>query len=159
MRALSPSALSAVAGITSLIATVKGLSSAFSTAIANYSHFEKMQMGLETFFQSAEKGKSKFEELRKLSNETTFGVDELTDAFTQMANVGVNTDTIKDKLIMLGDLAQGDKNKFAELVSVYSKIQSTGKAGAMQLQQIAQRGIPIYNILKKIGVQGTATGD
>ena len=116
-------------------------------------------MGLTTFFQDADKGKAKFEELRKLSNETTFGVDELTDSFTQLANVGVQVDTIKDKMIMLGNVAQGDKNKFAELTSIYAKINSTGKAGALQLQQIASRGIPIYDMLKKIGVQGTASAE
>ena len=127
--------------------------------LGTYSHFESMQMGLETFFQDADKGKQKFEELRKLSNETTFGVDELTNSFTQLANVGVNVDTINDKLVMLGNIANGDKNKFADLVSVYSKIMSTGKAGSMQLQQLAMRGVPIYDMLKKIGVQGTATGE
>lgn len=150
--------MTAVAGITALVGTVKTLTSALGGAIDNYAHFEKLQMGLTTFFQDADKGKAKFEELRKLSNETTFGVDELTDSFTQLANVGVKVDTITGKLTMLGDLAQGDKAKFAELTSIYAKIQSTGKAGALQLQQIASRGIPIYDILKKIGVQGTATG-
>ena len=128
-------------------------------AIANYSHFESMQKGLETFFQDADKGKAKFEELRKMSNETTFGVDELANSFTQLANVGVDVDTIRDKLMMLGDVSQGNKQKFAELVSIYSKIQSTGKAGSEQLQMLAMRGLPIYDILKKIGVQGTATGE
>lgn len=159
MKALSPSSLAAVAGITALIGTVKALTGAFSSAIANYAHFEKMQMGLTTFFQDADKGKAKFEELRKLSNETTFGVDELTDSFTQLANVGVNVDTIKDKLVMLGNVSQGDKEKFADLVSVYSKINAVGKASSMQLQQIAMRGVPIYDILKKIGVTGTASAE
>ena len=118
-----------------------------------------MQKGLETFFQDADKGKAKFEELRKMSNETTFGVDELANSFTQLANVGVDVDTIRDKLMMLGDVSQGNKQKFAELVSIYSKIQSTGKAGSEQLQMLAMRGLPIYDILKKIGVQGTATGE
>ena len=128
-------------------------------AIANYSHFESIQKGLETFFQDADKGKAKFEELRKMSNETTFGVDELANSFTQLANVGVDVDTIRDKLMMLGDVSQGNKQNFAELVSIYSKIQSTGKAGSEQLQMLAMRGLPIYDILKKIGVQGTATGE
>lgn len=116
-----------------------------------------MQKGLEQFFQSADKGKEKFEELRKLSNETTFGVDELTNSFTQLANVGVNVDTIEDKLVMLGNIAGGDKEKFADLVAIYSKVQSTGRATGLQLQQIASRGIPIYDTLKKIGVQGNAS--
>lgn len=159
MRGLSPSALTAVAGVTALVASFKGLTSTMKVALDNFSHFESMQKGLETFFQSADKGKAKFEELRKLSNETTFGVDELADSFTQLANVGVNVDTINDKLMMLGDISGGNKQKFAELVQIYAKIQSTGKAGAMQIQQLASRGVPIYDMLKKIGVQGTATGE
>lgn len=151
------------AGVVGLVKAFKGLVTGLkqvaSLSVQNYSSFESMQKGLETFFQSAEKGKSKFEELRKLSNQTTFGVDELADSFTQLANVGMAVDTINEKLMMLGDLSGGNKMKFAELVSVYSKIQSTGKAGSMQLQQIATKGIPIYDMLKKIGVEGTATAN
>lgn len=155
--------LATSAGVAGLVKAFKGLVSGLkqvaSLSIQNYSSFESMQKGLETFFQSAEKGKSKFEELRKLSNQTTFGVDELADSFTQLANVGMAVDTINEKLMMLGDLSGGNKMKFAELVSVYSKIQSTGKAGSMQLEQIATKGIPIYDMLKKIGVEGTATAN
>lgn len=158
MRSLSPSALSAVAGVTALIGTLNKLKGISSQIIGNFSHFESLQAGLETFFQSADKGRAKFEELRKLSNETTFGVDELTQSFTELANVGVDVDTINSKLMMLGNISGGNKQKFAELVSIYSKIQSTGKATAIQLQQLASRGIPIYDMLKQIGVSGQATG-
>lgn len=133
------------------------MASVARTAIGNFSHFESLQSGLETFFQSAEKGKAKFEELRKLSNETTFGVDELTDSFTQLANVGVPVDDINNQLTMLGNIAGGSKEKFADLVSIFAKINSTGKAGSMQLQQLATRGVPIYTMLKEIGVTGQAT--
>lgn len=158
VSALSPSALSAVAGITALIGTVKSLRGALGGALDSYSRFESMEKALGTFFQDAGRGKQVFEDLRRLSNETTFGVDELASSFTQLANVGVEVDSINDRLVMLGNISGGDKSKFSELVSIYAKIQSTGKAGAMQLQQIAQRGIPIYDVLRKIGVQGTATG-
>lgn len=163
MNQFNVNLLATSAGVVGLVKAFKGLVSGLkqvaSLSIQNYSSFESMQKGLETFFQSAEKGKSKFEELRKLSNQTTFGVDELADSFTQLANVGMAVDTINEKLMMLGDLSGGNKAKFAELVSVYSKIQSVGKAGSMQLQQIATKGIPIYDMLKKIGVEGTATAN
>lgn len=163
MKNFSLSALASVAGVASLIRAfqglVGGLKSIASESLNSYSHFESLQKGLETFYQSADLGKEKFEELRKMSNETTFGVDDLTSSFTQLANVGADLDTINDKLFMLGNMAGGSKEKFADLTSVYSKIISTGKAGAEQLQQIATRGIPIYDVLKKIGVQGTATSE
>lgn len=162
MNQFNLATLATSAGVLGLVKALQGLYAGLRNvaqqSIQNYAHFESMQKGLETFFQSADKGKSKFEELRKLSNTTTFGVDELANSFTQLANVGVEVDSINDKLMMLGNISQGDKTKFAELVSIYAKIQSTGKAGSMQIQQLAARGIPIYDMLKKIGVQGTATG-
>lgn len=163
MSQFNLSAIAASAGVLGLLKAVNGLVSGLSglakQSIQAYSHFESMQKGLETFFQSADKGKEKFDELRKFSNETTFGVDELANAFTQLANVGADVDTITDKLTMIGNISGGDKQKFADLVSIYSKILSTGKAGSEQIQMLAMRGVPIYDMLKKIGVQGSATGE
>ena len=163
MNQFNMSVLASSAGVLGLVKAfnglIGGLRSVATQSIQVYSHFESMQKGLETFFQSADKGKAKFDELRKFSNETTFGVDELASAFIQLANVGADVDTITQKLTMLGNLSGGDKQKFADLVSIYSKILSVGKAGSEQIQQLAMRGIPINDMLKKIGVTGTATGE
>lgn len=123
------------------------------------SHFEQTEKGLETVLQSASKGQMLFEDLRKFSFSTTFGIDELASASTQLLNVGVSQNNLKDQLRMLGDLAQGDKTKFAELTAIVAKIESTGKAGAMQLNQLALRGIPIKKVLEEMGVTGVATAD
>ena len=123
------------------------------------SQFEQTQKALETVTQSAEKGKKLFEDLRKFSFDTTFGVDELANASSQLLNVGVSTSVLQKDLKMLGDLAQGDKVKFQELTSIFAKIQSTGKASSMQLQQLALRGIPINKTLKEMGVTGTASAE
>lgn len=159
MNKFNMTAIAGTAGVLGLLKAFQGLANGVKNVISNYSHFESMQKGLETFFQSADKGKEKFEELRKLSNETTFGVDELANSFTQLANVGTDVDTINDKLMMLGNISGGNKQKFAELVSIYSKILSVGKAGSEQIQMLAMRGVPIYDMLKKMGIQGTASAD
>lgn len=163
MNMLNPSYLAQVAGIGALVGAYTQLIGAMTKfaqqSIKTYSAFEKIQTELSTFYGDANKGKSTFEDLRKLSNSTTFGVDELASSFTQLANSGVAVDSINDKLVMLGNIAGGSKQKFAELTSIYSKIASTGKAGAMQLQQLALRGIPIRKVLQEMGVQGVATAD
>lgn len=158
-NALSPSSLAAVAGVTALISAVKSLVGVGSEIINVTSQFEQTQKSLETVLQSAEKGQALFEDLRKFSFDTTFGVDELASASSQLLNVGVGVEKLQGQLKMLGDLAQGDKNKFAELTSIFAKVQSTGKASAMQLQQFALRGIPIIQTLKDMGVQGTASAE
>lgn len=160
---INDGALKAAAGTAALAAAamklVSSLSESARSALQTYSHFEQMENGLATVFQSAEKGKAVFEDLRAFSFKTTFGVDELADAATQLYNVGLAEDEVKGKLAMLGDLAGGQKQKFAELVSIYGKIVSTGQAGSMQMQQLALRGIPINQVLKEMGVAGTASAE
>lgn len=160
---INDGALKAAAGTAALTAAamklVSSLGEAGMSALKMYSHFEQMENGLSTVFQSAEKGKAVFEDLRAFSFKTTFGVDELADAATQLYNVGMAEDDVKGKLAMLGDLAGGQKQKFAELVSIYGKIVSTGQAGSMQMQQLALRGIPIKQVLQDMGVVGTASAE
>ena len=156
---LNITSLSAVAGVTALVGAVHKLFDAFSQVTNMASHFEDVQTGLTTVLQSADRGKELFEDLRKLSFETTFGMDELASSATQFLNSGMKLKNVNKNLLMLGDLAQGDKMKFAELSSIYSKILSTGKAGAMQIQQFALRGVPLRDTLKEMGVVGVASAE
>lgn len=123
------------------------------------SHFETVQTELGTVLQDAEKGAKLFEDLRKFSFDTTFGVDELADASKQLLNAGESVSSLNSELKMLGDLAGGSKQKFAELTSIYSKVLTTGRATSIQLQQFNLRGIPITKTLKEMGVTGVASAE
>lgn len=142
-----------------MVGAVKSLIGTASKIVNVTSQFEQTQKSLETVLQSAEKGKELFEDLRKFSFDTTFGVDELASASSQLLNAGASVKTLQKDLKMLGDLAQGDKMKFQELTSIFAKIQNTGKATSMQLQQLALRGIPIQKTLQEMGVTGVASAE
>lgn len=160
---LSPSSVAAAAGLASVLVAYKKITGAMASfvtgAMSSYAAFEQIESGLQGVLKSADMGTEMFEELRKFSNETTFGVDTLANAASQLLSVGESESGLKRTLLEIGNIANGDTNRFNELVSIYAKIQNVGKAGSEQLQQLALRGVPIYQYLKKIGVQGTATGD
>ena len=160
---LSPSSVAAAAGLASVLVAYKKITGAMASfvtgAMSSYAAFEQIESGLQGVLKSADRGTEMFEELRKFSNETTFGVDTLANAASQLLSVGESESGLKRTLLEIGNIANGDTNRFNELVSIYAKIQNVGKAGSEQLQQLALRGVPIYQYLKKIGVQGTATGD
>ena len=158
-KLLSPTALAAAAGVGAIVAAVKTLVGFGGQIINVASQFEQVQTSLKTVLGDSDRAAMMFEDLRKFSFKTTFGVDQLADASSQLLNVGVSTSALQKDLQMLGDLAQGDKAKFQELTSIFAKIQSTGKATSMQLQQIALRGIPITQTLKDMGVTGTASAE
>lgn len=158
---LNLSAIASTAGVLGLFKAFTSFTGAISNFVSNsmnvYSSFETIETGLKTVMQDAVKGKEAFEDLRKFSNETTFGVDELASATTQLMNVGMQFEDVKERLKQIGDIAGGSKEKFADLVSIFAKIESTGKAGSMQIQQLAMRGVPIIQMLKDMGVEGKAS--
>ena len=157
------SSIAAAAGITAVVAALgkaAGAAMDFAKAsVQTYASFEQIENGLSGVLGSAEKGKEFFEDMRSFSFETTFGVDTLSSAATQLLNIGIAANKVKPSLKMLGDVAGGDTNKFNELVGIFAKIQNTGKASSIQLQQLALRGVPIYQMLKEMGVEGTASAD
>ena len=160
------SKLGATIGTTSAITTkfinvlesgLKSIAGFAKSSVQMFSHFEGIQSSLSGVLRDVGKGKAMFEDLRKFSFKTTFGVDTLADASQQLLNVGMHVDELKPSLMMLGNIAQGDTAKFQELVDIYGKILNTGKAGSMQLQQLALRGVPIQKMLKEMGKSGTAS--
>ena len=57
-------------------------------------------------------------------------MEELAKAATFLLNAGQGADTINKSLLMLGNLATGDRQKFIDLSNVYTKILNIGKAGS-----------------------------
>ena len=159
LRLLSPSSIMAVAGITAVVSAVQKLVGLGSAILNVSSSFENVKTGLKTATGSAKEAETVFEQIRKLSYETTFGMEELSQAATYLLNAGQGTNQINKTLLMLGNLAQGDKIKFLELSDIYTKVLNIGKANSLQINQLAIRGIPIKQTLQEIGVQGTATAE
>ena len=149
--------MTAVAGITALVGTLKGMVGIGKSILNITAGFESVQASLKTATGDAKSASAVFEQLRKLSYETTFGMEELAKAATFLLNAGQGADTINKSLLMLGNLATGDRQKFIDLSNVYTKILNIGKAGAEQLEMLALRGIPIKQTLKEMGVVGTAS--
>ena len=149
----------AVAGITAVVGAVQKMVNLGSSIINISSSFETVKTGLKTATGSAKEAEIVFEQIRKLSYATTFGMEELSQAATYLLNAGQGTNQINKTLLMLGNLAQGDKTKFLELSDIYTKVLNIGKANSLQINQLAIRGIPIKQTLKEIGVQGTATAE
>ena len=150
LGAIRPTALASAAGVASLVGAVAGIGAAVKSSLHVASEFENMENGLSTVLKSAEKGKAMFEDLRKFSLETTFGVDTLAGVSQQLLTLGVSEDKVKDKLKMLGDIAGGSTSKFNELSDVYSKIMATGSATSLQIQQLSRIvGFSFSNALGK----------
>lgn len=97
--------------------------------------------------------------MKVLGAQTPFSVEGLADAAIQLKQTGTAMSEMNEILRMIGDTAGGSTDKFNRLVANYAQIQSVGKTTAMDLKQFAMMGLPIYDVLKDMGVQGAATGE
>ena len=124
-----------------LVGAVVNMKNSISGAISVYSGFESVENGLVSVMKNlgntTKASKDFVDQLRKLSNETTFGYDQLAGVAQQLLTVGVNANESKQRILQLGNIAGGSAEKFNRLAEVYTKILSTGKAGAMQIQQLS----------------------
>lgn len=164
MGGVNASALKTAAGITALVYSFTKLTGAVISStkamIKDFSDFEQMETAMSSLLGSAQKGRQLFEELRTFSNETTFGVDTLANASSQLLALGVQVDDLKDKLRAIGDVAGGSTERFNRLVEIYTKIQATGTATMRELNQLsAISGVSWVQIMKDMGVQGKITAD
>ena len=164
MGGVNTSAIKTAASITALVYSFTKLTGAVISStkamIKDFSDFEQMETAMGSLLGSAQKGKQLFEELRTFSNETTFGVDTLANASSQLLALGVQVDDLKDKLRAMGDVAGGSTEKFNRLVEIYTKIQATGTATMRELNQLsAISGVSWVQVMKDMGVQGKITAE
>lgn len=164
LDSLSIRSIAAAGGVLGLLKGLQGLAGGVRDIIQGsveaYSGFEQMQTGLSGVLQSAELGKEVFEDLRQFSLETTFGVDTLAGTSQQLLTVGVSLGELRDTLTQLGNVAGGSTEKFNRVSEVFVKILATGKATSDQIQQLSSiTGVSWINVLKEMGVTGTASAE
>jgi tape measure domain-containing protein len=128
-------------------------------SVQAFSDFEMIKANLEVVMGSAEQAAVSFDEIRKMAGKTPFNVEQLADAAVQLKQTGTAAGDLIPVLAVLGNTAGGSSEKFNRIVANFAQIQSVGKTTAMDLRQFAMAGIPVYDMLKQMGVEGNATAE
>jgi len=110
---------------------------------------ETTEVAFETMLGSAVKAKKLVKELEKFSAATPFEPTEIKDGAKQLLAFGVSQDMVLDRFKTLGDIAAGSGARISDLVSVFGKARSAGVVALGDLNQLGDRGIPIFETLKK----------
>ena len=160
---LNMNTLATVAGVTTLVATFNKLTGAvknfIQSSVRSFAQFEGLQKSLGVTIGDVNKGMTEFEQLKKYANETPYTVTGLADVASQLHAVGVGAEEAMEMLKRFGDVALGDSVKMSRIAQNYAQIMSVGKTSAIDTKQFAMMGLPIYDMFKKLGVQGNATAE
>ena len=119
---------------------------------------EQNEVAFTNFLGSAGKARAYLNDLYKISATTPFEFPELTGAARRFLAFGFSAQKTKDLLLTVGDAVAGIGGGAAEIDRVtmaLGQIQAKGKLSTEELLQLAELGIPAFEILRKqLGLTG-----
>jgi tape measure domain-containing protein len=139
-------------GLGAVFGALKGAASGITLA----AELEQVGVAFETMLGSASAAKALMDELTTFSAATPFEFPEIAASAKKLLAFGVGAKDMTGKLTMLGDIAAGIGAPLEDIAAIYGKIKSRGQLTGETLNQMAERGIPIYRALaKQMGVAET----
>jgi tape measure domain-containing protein len=113
------------------------------------SDMENYQTSFTTLLSSADKAKAMLSDLNQFAAATPFSITDLAASAKMLLGFGQTAESIMPTMKMLGDVAQGNKEKFSSLTLVYSQVMSQGKLMGQDLLQLINAGFNPLTIMAK----------
>jgi tape measure domain-containing protein len=133
------------------------LAGAGAAALSTAAKYETLRVSLSTLLGSAEKGADAFDRLAEFAAKTPFQLEDVAAGAKQLLAFGLNIDEVYDSLSFLGDIAGATGSNLQDLTLIFGQARSIGAAYTQDLRQLAQRGIPVFDLLsQKTGLTGDA---
>lgn len=108
---------------------------------------------LETSFISltggAEQAANMMQNLNEFTARTPFQIDAVAKSARQLIASGTGVGEVNEQLQFLGDIAATSGSSIDEIAAIFSKVQAKGKVELESLNQLAERGIPIFTALSE----------
>lgn len=143
----------AVGGLVAVKAAVSTTQAAFDglkESVNLAAELEQTSLAFEVMLGSADRAAKMLGEIRKFASETPFNTKELTDSSRKLIAYGVAADQVVPTLRMLGDVAAATSQPVGDLAYLYGTLAAQGRAYTVDINQFANRGIPIYEELAKV---------
>lgn len=113
---------------------------------------EQYRTSFEVMTGSAEKAANAVERLRTMGAKTPFETIDLVQVTQLLMQYGFTVDDAIDKMSMLGDIAQGNKEAMASIATGYAQMSSAGKVNLQDIKQMINGGFnPLQEISERTG--------
>lgn len=143
----------AIKGVTTLVAGASAALSAGAIAGVRYNaQMEQYITSFGTMLGGADKAQAMISEIKKFASETPFELPDLAKGAQTLLAFGIAEEKVMPTMKMLGDISQGNKDKFDGLTLAFAQCQSTGKLMGQDLLQMINQGFnPLNEISKMTG--------
>ena len=119
----------------------------------NYNaQIEQLQTSFEVMTGSADKAAETVRRLRTMGAETPFETADLASVTQLLMQYGFTADDALEKMSMLGDIAQGNKQAMVSIATGYAQMSSAGKVNLQDIKQMINGGFnPLQEISERTG--------
>ncbi len=125
----------------------------FDALIGSNAEFEQSMTSFEVLLQSADKAQAQMKELEQFSAETPLQLEDTQKATQLLLSYGVAQEDVMARLQQLGDLSQGNADKFNRVALAYGQMVAKGKVSGEELRQMTEAGVPLLNgLAESMGV-------
>lgn len=142
-----------IAGLAAGLATLGGV------GIATAGQLEQSEIAFTNLLGSAERATKLIDDLAKMAADTPFELTQLTGASQKLLAFGFDAEGLIGTLKTIGDAASGTGSGAAgidRMTLALGQMQAKGKISNEELMQLAELGIPVYDIMaEKLGMAKT----
>jgi tape measure domain-containing protein len=118
-------------------------------ALKQHANLETLGVGFETMLGSADKSKEMMKELVAFTATTPFQLKGVGDSAKQLLAFGVVQKDMIPTLSKLGDISSGAGVPLKDMALIFGKAKAKGKMMTEEILQMAERGVPIVEVLSK----------
>lgn len=140
------------AGIDLAVASMQNLAAVAEKGVNYNATIEQMKTSFEVMTGSAEKAADVVDRLRVMGAETPFEFTDLAKTTQLLMQYGFTADDAIDRMRMLGDIAQGNKEAMNSIAMGYAQMSSAGKVNLQDIKQMINGGFnPLQEISERTG--------
>ncbi len=115
----------------------------FEALIGGNAEFEQSMTSFDVLLGSAEEAQKKMDELEQFAAVTPLAMDDVTKATNLLLGYGVAADDVVDTMSRLGDLSQGNAEKFGRVTLAYGQMLAKGKVTGEEMRQMVEAQVPL----------------
>lgn len=116
-------------------------------AVKYNADMEQYLTSFEVMLGSEEDALKMVEQLKEKAASTPFEMEDLASTTQLLLNYGLTAEEATSKMLMLGDIAQGDAQKMERIATAYGQMSSAGKVSLEDIKQMIEAG---FNPLQEI---------
>jgi tape measure domain-containing protein len=118
-----------------------------AAAIKSAADLEALETSFVSLTGGTEQAAMMMKQLNDFTAETPFQIEQVAKAARQLIASGTDVGEVNNQLQFLGDIAATSGNNIDELAAIFAKVNAKGKVELESLNQLAERGVPIFEAL------------